>query len=46
MNIFYKQNNFLPGKGMYVLNKITNANKIIHNYQVLYQFTDRPISIY
>lgn len=23
---------------MYVLNKITNVTKLIHNYQVLYQF--------
>jgi hypothetical protein len=36
-------NNTLPGKGMFVLNKITNANKLMHNYQVLYKFYDSPI---
>jgi len=42
MNVYYKQNNFLPGKGMFVLNEITNAEKLIHNYQVLYKFYDSP----
>ena len=27
--VYYKNNNSLPGKGMFVLNKITNANKLI-----------------
>lgn len=39
---YYNTNNFLPGKGMYVLNEITNANKLLHNYQVLYKFYDTP----
>jgi len=42
MTIFYEQFKFLPGKGMYVLNEIKNANKLIHNYQVLYKFFDEP----
>jgi hypothetical protein len=36
-------NNTLPGKGMFVLNEITNANKLIHNYQVLYKFYNVPV---
>jgi hypothetical protein len=40
---YYKNNKFLPGKGMYVLNKINNANKLLHNYQVLYKFYDTPV---
>ena len=32
----------MPGKGMFVLNEIKNANKLIHNYQVLYKFYDAP----
>lgn len=43
MNVYYNQNNFLPGKGMYVLNQISNADKLIHNYQVLYRFNDKPV---
>jgi hypothetical protein len=35
---YKKNNNRLPGKGMFVLDEITNANKLIHNYQVLYKF--------
>ena len=42
MNVYYSNNNTLPGKGMYVLNEITNANKLLHNYQVLYKFYDAP----
>lgn len=42
MNIYYNNHNYLPGKGMYVLNEITNAEKLIHNYQVLYKFVDTP----
>jgi hypothetical protein len=43
MCVYYKNNNTMPGKGMFVLNEITNANKLIHNYQVLYKFYDAPI---
>jgi hypothetical protein len=44
MCLYYDNNNYtLPGKGMYVLNEIKNAYKIIHNYQVLYKFYDNPI---
>lgn len=39
---FYNMNAFLPGKGMFVLNEIRNADKLLHNYQVLYKFTDSP----
>ena len=39
---FYNANAFLPGKGMYILNHVKNADKLIHNYQVLYKFTDSP----
>jgi len=39
---YIDNNNTLPGKGMFVLNEITNANKLIHNYQVLYKFNDIP----
>ena len=43
MCVYYNNNNnTLPGKGMFVLNEIKNANKLIHNYQVLYQFYDAP----
>jgi hypothetical protein len=42
MHLFYNQNGFLPGKGMYVLNEIKNSDKLIHNYQVLYKFYDSP----
>jgi hypothetical protein len=40
---YTNNNNTLPGKGMYVLNEITNANKLMHMYQVLYKFYDSPI---
>jgi len=43
MTTFYNENNFLPGKGMYVLNEVINSYKLIHNYQVLYKFYDSPI---
>jgi hypothetical protein len=43
MKIFYNENNYMPGKGMYVVNEITNASKLLHNYQVLYKFIDSPI---
>ena len=43
MCIYYNNNNnTLPGKGMFILNEIKNANKLIHNYQVLYKFYDNP----
>jgi hypothetical protein len=43
MCVYYvNNNNTLPGKGMFVLNEITNAEKLIHNYQVLYKFYDKP----
>jgi len=43
MRVFYaKNNNTLPGKGMFVLNEIKNANKLMHTYQVLYKFNDAP----
>jgi hypothetical protein len=35
---YYKKNDYLPGKGQYVLNKSKNADLLLHNYQVLYQF--------
>ena len=35
---FYTNNNYLPGKGMYILELNNRATKIIHNYQVLYKF--------
>ena len=40
---YNKNNNRLPGKGMFVLDEITNAKTLIHNYQVLYKFYDKPI---
>jgi len=40
---YYQNYNKMPGKGMYILDKITNANKLMHNYQVLYKFYDDPI---
>jgi hypothetical protein len=44
MCIYYSNNNNrLPGKGMFVLNEITNADKLIHNYQVLYKFYNAPL---
>jgi hypothetical protein len=39
---YINNNNTLPGKGMFILNEITNADKLIHNYQVLYKFYDVP----
>jgi hypothetical protein len=38
MTKFYDKNQFLPGKGMYVLNTPKYANLLMHNYQVLYKF--------
>ena len=38
MTVFYKNNNYLPGKGMYVLNEPKEAVTLLHNYQVLYKF--------
>ena len=35
---YYDKNNFLPGKGMMVLNEKKNADLLLHNYQVLYKF--------
>ena len=44
MDVYYNNNNnTLPGKGMFVLDEINNADKLIHNYQVLYKFYDTPI---
>jgi hypothetical protein len=43
MAMYQLKNNCLPGKGMYVLNTVTNANKLLHNYQVLYKFFDSPL---
>jgi hypothetical protein len=43
MTVHYASNNPMPGKGMFVLNEVTNANKLIHNYQVLYRFYDSPV---
>lgn len=40
---YYNKNNYLPGKGMFVLNNIKNANLLMHNYQLLYKFYDSPI---
>jgi hypothetical protein len=43
MTSYYMKNNkTMPGKGMLVLNEITNANMLLHNYQVLYKFYDSP----
>lgn len=39
---YYGKNKGMPGKGMYVLDEITNADKLIHNYQVLYRFSNKP----
>lgn len=38
MNDFYNKNNFLPGKGMYVLDVNNRADILLHQYQVLYKF--------
>jgi hypothetical protein len=37
MEVYYKKNNYMPGKGMDVL-KASNAEVLLHNYQVLYKF--------
>ena len=37
MLVYYEKNNYMPGKGMYVLNEIPSANILLHNYQVLYK---------
>jgi len=39
---YYSKNKNLPGKGMFVLDQITNADRLMHNYQVLYKFYDTP----
>lgn len=39
---FYRDTGIMPGKGMYVLDQVNNAEKIIHNYQVLYRFLGKP----
>jgi len=38
MSKFYDNNNYLPGKGMYILELNNRATKILHNYQLLYKF--------
>lgn len=38
MLYFYGKNNYLPGKGMYVLNEEKKANILLHQYQLLYKF--------
>jgi len=40
---YYNKNDYLPGKGMYILNEINNAYKVIHNYQVLFKFYNSPL---
>ncbi len=40
---FYGNTGVMPGKGMYVLDRVNNAEKIIHNYQVLYRFLGKPV---
>jgi hypothetical protein len=42
-NYYRYNNNTMPGKGMYVLNEINNADKLLHNHQVLYKFTNSPV---
>ena len=39
---FYRDTGVMPGKGMYVLDEVRNAEKLIHNYQVLYKFRGKP----
>jgi hypothetical protein len=39
---YYGTFGIMPGKGMYVLDEVTNADKLIHNYQVLYRFNECP----
>ena len=43
MTAFYSTNNYMPGKGMHVLNEISNATLLLHNYQVLYRFNGSPV---
>jgi len=38
MVVFYNQNNYLPGKGRYVIHETKNANTLLHHYQILYKF--------
>jgi len=42
MQHFYTDTGIMPGKGMYVLDEVLNAEKLIHNYQVLYKFRGKP----
>jgi len=42
MCTYYTKYAYLPGKGMFVLNKIRNADMLLHNYQVLYKFYESP----
>jgi hypothetical protein len=44
-NYYNTHNNTMPGKGMFVLEKIKNANILLHNYQVLFKFYDSPIKV-
>ena len=39
---YYGTFGIMPGKGMYVLDEVKNADKLIHNYQVLYRFNEGP----
>jgi hypothetical protein len=39
---YFNNNSTMPGKGMFVLNEVKNADKLLHNYQVLYRFYDSP----
>jgi hypothetical protein len=44
MNNYYKKNNNrMPGKGMFIIDEIKNANLLLHNYQLLYKFNNSPI---
>ncbi len=38
MIIYYQNNGYMPGKGMFVIKEPKNANLLLHNYQVLYKF--------
>lgn len=40
---FYTNTGIMPGKGMYMLDQVNNAEKIIHNYQLLYRFLEKPV---
>jgi hypothetical protein len=42
MITYYANNRSMPGKGMYVINEVTNASLLLHNYQVLYKFNGNP----